>query len=136
MKATEWGVLFVDEGATSEQVTGVATILTGQTGGMPWEVLATTLSSVEEPVLKPIEMNVDGRNSSFRITGILEASLTPLISPVAGDENEVHILVPKGGLIWDVGDTATTKTMKVDHGAVKFEYPGQSAFFSAFDWTN
>ena len=130
------GVLFVDEGTSPEQVTGVATILTGQAGGMPWDLLATTLSSVEGPVLKPIEMNVDGRNSSFRIPGVLEASLTPLKNPVTGDDNEVHIVFPKGGLIWDVGDTATTKTMRIDHGAVKFEHPGQSAFISAFDWTN
>jgi hypothetical protein len=103
---------------------------------MPWELLATTLSSVDGPVLKPIEMNVDGRSSSFRIPGILEASLTPLKNPVTGEENEVHIVFPKGGLIWNDGDTATTKTMRVDYGEVKFEHPGQSAFFSAFDWSN
>jgi hypothetical protein len=130
------GVLFVDEGASPEQVTGLATVLTGQAGGMPWELLATTLSSVEGPVLKPIEMNVDGRNSSFRIPGILEASLTSLKNPVTGEDNDVQIVFPKGGLIWDVGNTATTKTMQVNHGAVKFEHPGQSAFFADFNWTN
>lgn len=129
-------VLIVDESARPEQVEGIATILSGQAGGMPWEILATTLSSVEGPVLKPIEMTVNGRNSSFRVPGIAEAALTPLKNPVTGEESEVHIVFPKGGLIWNDGDTATTEVMRFDYGDVKFEYPGQSAFYALAEWTN
>ena len=128
--------IFIDESASQDQVNGIATILTGQAGGMPWELLATTLTSLDSPHLKSIKMDVNGRNSGFSIDGILEAKLTPLINPVTGEENEVHIVFPGGGLIWDDGDTATTSVMKVDHGDIKFDYTGQSAFFAPIEWTN
>ena len=128
--------MFIDESASQDQVNGIATILTGQAGGMPWELLATTLTSLDGPHLKSIKMDVNGRNSGFSIDGILEAKLTPLINSVTGEENEVHIVFPGGGLIWGDGDTATTSVMKVDHGDIKFDYTGQSAFFAPIEWTN
>ena len=128
--------VFIDESACEEQVGGIATILTGHAGGMPWELLATTLTSLDGPHLKQIKMDVNIRNSGFSIDGILEARLTPLLNPVTGEENEVHIVFPGGGLIWDDGDTATTSIMKVEHGDMKFDYSGQSAFFAPVEWTN
>ena len=67
--------IFIDESASQDQVNGIATILTGQAGGMPWELLATTLTSLDGPHLKSIKMDVNGRNSGFSIDGILEAKL-------------------------------------------------------------
>tara|TARA_B100000809_G_scaffold221451_1_gene229748 strand:- start:305 stop:811 length:507 start_codon:yes stop_codon:yes gene_type:complete len=128
--------IYIDESATEEQVGGIATILTGQAGGMPWEILATTLSSLDGPHMKTINMDVNGRNSGFGIDGICEVKFTPLINPVTGDENEVHIVFPGGGLIWDDGDNAKTSVMKVDTGAIKFDHSGQSAIFAPVEWTN
>ncbi len=128
--------IYIDESATEEQVGGIATILTGQAGGMPWEILATTLSSLDGPHMKTINMDVNGRNSGFSIGGICEVKFTPLINTVTGDENEVHIVFPGGGLIWDDGDNAKTSVMKVDTGAIKFDHSGQSAIFAPVEWTN
>ena len=81
-------------------------------------------------------MEVNGRNSGFSIDGVLGVKLPPLINPVTNEENEVHIVFPGGGLIWDDGNTCTTSVMKVDQGDIKFDYPGQSAFFAPVEWTN
>ena len=127
----------IDESASEEQVGGIATILTGQAGGMPWELLATTLSSLDGPHMKSIKMDVNGRNSGFSIDGICEVKFTPLLNPVTGDENEVHIAFPPGGgMIWDDGDCAKTSVMKVDTGAIKFDHSGQNAIFAPVEWTN
>ena len=128
--------IFIDESASEDQVTGIATILTGQAGGMPWEILATTLSSLDGPHMKSITMDINGRNSGFSIGGNCEARFTSLLNPVTGDENEVHIVFPGGGLIWDDGDNARTSVMKVDTGAIKFDHTGQSAIFAPVEWTN
>ena len=128
--------IYSDESASEEQVGGIATILTGQAGGMPWEVLATTLSSLDGPHMKSIKMDVNGRNSGFSIDGICEVKFTPLLNPVTGDENEVHIVFPGGGMIWDDGDNAKTSVMNVDTGAIKFDHSGQSAIFAPVEWTN
>ena len=128
--------IFIDESASEDQVTGIATILTGQAGGMPWEILATTLSSLDGPHMKSITMDINGRNCGFSIGGNCEARFTSLLNPVTGDENEVHIVFPGGGLIWDDGDNARTSVMKVDTGAIKFDHTGQSAIFAPVEWTN
>ena len=103
---------------------------------MPWEMIATTLSSLDGPNLVPIKMDVNGRNSGFSIDGVLEAKLTSLINPVTGEDNEVHIVFPGGGLFWDDGDSATTSVMKVDHGDIKFDHSGQNGIFAPVEWTN
>jgi len=128
--------IFIDESASEQQVQGLATILTGQVGGMPWEILATTLTTLDGPVLKAIKMDVNGTKSGFSIDGILEARMVPLKNPVTGEDNEVHIVFPHGGLIWNDGDNATTSVMKVDYGAVKFDHTGMSGIFAPVEWTN
>jgi hypothetical protein len=62
--------------------------------------------------------------------------MVPLKNPVNGEDNEVHIVFPKGGLLWDDGDSATTSTMKVDYGAVKFDHSGQNGIFAPVEWSN
>ncbi len=130
------GVLFIDESARPEQIEGLAMIFSGQAGGMPWEALAGTLDAVDGPVLKPIEMTVDGRRSSFRISGIVDVNMTPMINPVTGEESEVHVVFPKGGFIWNDGDVTTTGTMRIDHGDLSFQYPGKWAVYAVAEWTN
>jgi hypothetical protein len=129
-------VLFVDESARPEQADVLGMIFSGKAGGLPWDVLAGTIESFEGPIRKPIEMTIDGRRSSFRIPGVLEAALTPLKNPVTGAENEVHIVFPKGGLIWNQSEAATTETMHITHGSLSFKHPKQSAFYAVTEWTN
>ena len=130
------GVLFIDESARPEQVEGLATILSGQAGGMPWEALAGTLAEVEGPLPGRIEMTINGRKSSFRIPGVLDVNMTSLISPVTGEESEVHVVYPKGGFIWNDGDVGTTSAMRIDHGDFRFQYPGKWAAYAVAEWTN
>ena len=79
-------VLFLDRSLKPEQVQAVATILSGQMGGMPWEALAGTVGSFTGPVLETIEMTVNGTHSSYRIPGVLEAQQTPIRDAVSGHD--------------------------------------------------
>ena len=130
------GVLFIDESASPDQVQGLTTILSGQAGGLPWEIFATTIERFEGPILKKIEMNVDGRRSSFRIPGIVDVNMTPLTNPVTGEESEVHVVYPKGGLVWNDGDVTTTSRMQITHGDMNFQYPGKWAVYAVAEWSN
>ena len=130
------GVLFIDAAARPAQVEGLAKIFSGQAGGMPWEALAATLTTVEGPIVKPIEMTINGRRSRFRIADILDVNLTPMINPVTGEESEVHIVYPKGGFIWNDGDVCTTATMRITHGDLNYQYPGKWAAYAVAEWTN
>lgn len=129
-------VLFIGEDARPDQVEALEEIWSGRAGGMPWEALAGTLSSVEGPLLRPIEMKLEGKRSSFEIPGVLELELTPLMNPVTGEEKDVQIHYPKGGFFWNTADCTTSATMRFEHGDLSFSHPGKFASVSVAEWSN
>lgn len=129
-------LFFVDENSSPEQIESVMSIFSGQAGGMPWEAIADTLDAVEGPIVRPIEMTVDGRHSHYRIPGVLDVEMAPIINPVTGEENDVHIVYPQGGFFWNDGSIGTTKTMHVNYGEFQFDYPSQFASYAVAEWSN
>ena len=129
-------VLFVDDKASQEQVDAFATILSGKAGGMPWEALAGTVERFEGPIRKPIDMKIDGQRAHVRVPGAIELETTPLRDPVTGQEKEVHIIYPKGGFFWNDGNVVTTKTMRMDFGDMRMEWPTKYASTAEVNWTN
>ena len=129
-------VLFVDERASQEQVDAFATILSGQAGGMPWEALAGTIERFEGPIRTPIDLRIDGQRAHVRVPDAIEVETTPLRDPVTGAEKEVHITYPKGGFFWNDGNVVTTRTMRVEHGDMRMEWPAKYASTAEVNWTN
>lgn len=129
-------VLFVDERASQEQVDAFTTILSGQAGGMPWEALAGTIERFEGPIRTPIDLRIDGQRAHVRVPDAIEVETTPLRDPVTGAEKEVHITYPKGGFFWNDGNVVTTRTMRVDHGDMRMEWPAKYASTAEVNWTN
>lgn len=128
--------LFIDDKATADQVNAIATICTGAQGGMPWEAIAATVSRLEGPIRKPIEMNFDGAGSSFSVGDVMEVRATPLRNPVTGEVNEVHITYPKGGFFWNDGSVVTTETMKITWSDLSFDHHAKFAAIAEVNWTN
>jgi hypothetical protein len=130
-------VLFVDPSASSEQVNALVTILTGQAGGMPWEAIAATVEKFEGPILRPIEIGVNGQRGHVRIAGAVEVETTPIRNPLAGGEEiEVHMVYPKRGILWDDGNIVTTSTMQVTHDSLRMQWPGKFSVIAEVNWTN
>lgn len=129
-------VLFIDDRASDEQVNALATILSGQMGGMPWEALAGTIEHFEGPVRAPIELDIDGQDARLRIPGVVELQTTPLRDAVSGEPKEVHINYPKGGFFWNDGNIVTTSTMRAKHGSIDIEWPDKYAATAEVNWTN
>jgi len=103
---------------------------------MPWEALAATVTKLEGPIQKRVEMNIDGQRSSFRIADVLECQATPLKNPATGEVKEVHITYPKGGFFWNEGNVVTTEVTKISWGDLNFEYSGKFAAVAEVNWTN
>ncbi|HKT60466.1 MAG TPA: DUF1326 domain-containing protein [Gemmatimonadales bacterium] len=130
-------VLFVDQGASPDQVNALVTILSGQAGGMPWEAIAGTIETFEGPILRPIEIETNGQRGRVRIPGTVELETKPIRNPLAGDQEiEVHMVYPKGGILWNDGNIVTTSTMRVSHDSLRLEWPGKFAVIAEVTWTN
>ena len=129
-------VLFVDEKANQQKVDAFASVLSGQLGGMPWEALAGTITRLEGPLRRPIQIKIDKEHSSVHVDGAVELQLTPLKDPVTGKDKTVQIVYPEGGFFWDAGNIATSEHMHAEHGDFKLEWPAKFAAVAEVNWTN
>src|SRR5580765_8214504 len=55
--------IFVDEKANPRQRDALLTIASGQAGGIPFEILATTFSKLLDPMFVPFHFHLDGIRS-------------------------------------------------------------------------
>ncbi len=84
-------VPFVDENASKEQREALLEIASGQAGGLPFEILCTTLSSVGEPRFVPFKFHFDGLQSSVEVGNELRIALEPIKNPVTGKPEQVTV---------------------------------------------
>lgn len=92
---------FVDERATPEQREAVMAILSGETsepGATFFNVFASTLSKMYDPVFCAIEVScdVENRRAQVRVGDLLEGNAEPVINPVSGEEHRARIDLPHG----------------------------------------
>lgn len=126
--------MFIDESASTEQRDAIVRILTAADGGLPFEILATTISEVNGPHFVPVSIEWNGTKTKASVAGA-EAELTPHTNPVTGEEHEVHTLLP-GGFLWKDGLAAKSARNVADVDGLKFDWTGQNAYNAEYDWSN
>lgn len=92
---------FVDEQASPEQREGILAILSGDTsepGATFFNVFASTMTTMHEPVFCAIEISedVDARRATVKVADLIDASGEPLVNPVTGEEHRARIDLPHG----------------------------------------
>ena len=88
--------IVIDEAATEAQRNALLTILSGQEtepGATIFNVFATTLEKVHEPVFQPIHIEVDMEAGTGRIAidGIVDTKVEPIRNPVTGAEHRPRV---------------------------------------------
>ena len=129
-------ILFIDSSASQEQVTALATIFSVSAGGMPLEALSATFTTVIGPVIVNINMDTSETNASFDVEEVMKVQQKPLLNPVTGENQHVHIRFPDGGFIWNDGRIGTTETMWIKHEALSFNHAGKFAAKANVQWPN
>lgn len=91
----------IDERATPDQRNGLLRILTGQDtepGATIFNVFASTLDTLHEPIFSPIDfdVDVDQRRCRLVVPGVTESRGEPIRNPVTGAEHRVRIDMPNG----------------------------------------
>ena len=128
------GAVFIDEKATEEQRDAIIRIITAQDGGLPFEILASTVSEVKGPFFVPITFESNSTKTRVAVEGA-EAELTPHTNPVTGEEHEVHTVLP-GGFLWTDGLAAKSKVNVSKVAGVEFDWTGQNGYFAKYEWSN
>jgi hypothetical protein len=94
-----------------EQYEALAGIWRGEEGYSLFEIFNSTFDAPSAVDRVAVELTVEGKSSRVSIDGVADAVMTPLRSPVSGEENNVRI-VKEGGFIWAEGEIATNERME------------------------
>lgn len=94
-------IMILDEKADEAQREGLLGILSGETsepGATMFNVFASTLTTVHEPVISKIEFELDYNKwtGHFSVPGIIDASATPIANPVTGESHRARVVMPEG----------------------------------------
>jgi len=125
--------IFID--GNEQQQEALVAILTAADPGLPWEILAATLSEVHGPFFETIEITDDGTDSHVRVGGKLEIKMESFTNPVTGEKHEAHMVLPDGFIFQD-GQIGTTSVNMVDADGVTFDHPGNNAYYSEVVWSS
>ena len=108
---------FVDERADPAQREALLKIMTGQDTdpfATVFAVFASTIETMHEPVVAPIdfEVDVEGRRGRLRIDGYVEMTGEPIRNKVTGAESRAQIRLPDG-FEYEVAEigSATSRTL-------------------------
>jgi hypothetical protein len=108
----------------------------GEYGGLPHEIISTTISEVLGPFVEPIQMNIDGTRSSIKIGDKLSVGMTPHVNPVdPSQEQEVHVVVPEG-FIWKDAMAARNTGHQVNVDGLSFSDKDSNAFYATVEHSN
>lgn len=129
------GVMAVFIDGTPAQQEALVAILTAADPGLPWEILAATVSEVHGPFFESIEIVDNATDSMLRVGDKFHLQMQSFTNPVTGDQHEAHLVLP-GGFIFTDGQIGTTSVNMVDVDGVSFDHAGNNAYYSHVEWSS
>ncbi len=113
----------LDERTTPAQREAILTIMSGQAGGPWFELLASIVTTVLDPVFAPIEIEHDlgARRARVVIPGVLETITEPIQNEATGQAHRIQVHLPNGMEYRnaEVGRALVNKAT----GSMKYDWP-------------
>jgi hypothetical protein len=127
--------VFIDERANQEQRQALENIAFGKLGGVPFEILATTFSTVQPTCFVPFEVSLDGRNSAARVGDHILIGLEPVKNPVTGDPEFVRV-EHATGFVFKGAEVVSARDVRVSSGNINFQYSNKAGFVTEVHYHN
>jgi hypothetical protein len=125
--------VFID--GNDAQRDALVAILTAQDPGLPWEILAATVSEIHGPFFEKVDITDNGTDSRVKVGNKLEIAMESFKNPVTGDKHEAHMVLPDGFIFQD-GNICTTSVNKVNADGVSFDHAGNNAYYAEVEWSS
>lgn len=130
---------FIDERANSMQHAALSSIVSGQTGGTLFQVLAGICPNRRPALTARIEIESDRerRIATLRIGDYVSARLGPITNPVTHEEHRARIVLPNG-FEYKEAEMANTLSGRVNAGAepLVFELENSYGQLNSFAYTS
>jgi len=127
--------LFIDEKASQEQRDALIDIGSGKAGGLPYEILATTFSTLLQPRFVPFDVKIDGLQSTANLGGEFRIALEPIKNPVTGADETVSVNHGTG-FIFKNAECASAREGSVAIDEMNFSYPNKAGFVARIHYGN
>jgi hypothetical protein len=127
--------LLFDERADQRQREALLNIASGRAGGLPFEILVTTLSKVLEPQYVPFQFEAKGKQSSIRMGDNVVAVMEPIKNPVTGEPESVRI-VHETGFVFQQAECVSAREMRVSTGELTYSHPDKCGFVARVQYGN
>jgi hypothetical protein len=127
---------FIDENANEDQRNALLQILSGEVGNAWFEILASIVTTVEEPRFVPIEIDIDRdqRRANISVPGMVETTSEPLTIPATDALQHVIVRMPDG-MEYKEMEVAQTGVLK-GMGALKFDWEGTHSSLADVEHTH
>lgn len=126
---------FIDERATAEQRNALLNILSGEAGGMPFEVFKNLFTKVAPPQFVPITFTWNGLSSAVKVGSAIDVAMEPIKNPVTGDPESIRI-EHGTGFIFKGADCVSAKVNKVNAPMLKYDWPNKAGFVTQVKYGN
>jgi len=126
-------VFVVDLGTSDQQIEALAQILSGDLGGLPWELLGPTMEVVALEKAA-IEFEGEGMKTVMKAEGLFEARGDTLKNPVSGEDHQAIVSLPDG-VIWTKGECGQGSFNASAHG-ISLDFDATNWILYDFDWSN
>ena len=128
-------LVVIDERADAAQREALLTILSGgetEPGATIFNVFATTLDTMHEPLFLPIEFEADieRRRGRIFVDGIVDSAIEPIRNPVTGDEQRARVSLP-GGFEYKTAEYASGSALA--SGPIRHDWSGRHAHLAMLD---
>jgi hypothetical protein len=125
-------VAYYDERADERQRGALENLLRGGEGG-PWGIFINTFELLDV-IPAPIEFEVNGEHSGYKIGDHAELQLEPIKNPVSGAEVRSGVVLPSG-LVFNEGWCAASTVFRVE-GPVSYDHSGKQAEWAPFSYSS
>jgi len=129
------GVLAVVIDAAEEQRAPLVSILTAEDPGLPWEILASTVTDIHGPFYEPIDISEENGSPHIRAGGKYDVAWQAFTNPVTGERHEPHMVL-KDGFIFQDGLIGTTSVFSVDIDGVTLDHAGNNSYLADVSWSS
>jgi hypothetical protein len=128
-------ILILDEATTPEQRAALETLWRGGGVGSPFDEFASVTETWYDPIVTPIEMQLDGIRSKARVGGgsIFELEMERVRNPVTGEE-EVTILDHPTGFTSTRSELGTSKVARLVSEHMTYDHSGKYAEYAEFSY--
>jgi hypothetical protein len=127
--------VFVDEKANQAQRDALLHIASGQAGGLPFEIIAVTLSKLLDPQFVPFHFEFNGQHNLLKMGPNVLASFGPILNPVTHQPESLRI-EHGTGFLFKGADAVSAEEMHAKVGELNFSWPKKAGFVSHVKYAN